>query len=220
MSVHIGDADGMVTGATQNYAESVRPVLQIIGRSSRGVSSGLIILVLKEKVLFFADTTLNVNPSAEELASIAVHASEVVQYFNIDPRIAMLSFSNFAGKFESPAKMQKAAQIVRDRFPNLIVDGEMQADTAINPSIVQEIFPFCELKKGANILIFPNLDSSNITYKLVNQLAGGEILGPFLMGVRRPANVLQRSCGVNDIVNTTALTALQVQAIRDFKAIR
>lgn len=220
MMVHIDNADGLVTGATQNYADSVRPILQIVGKSSRGVSSGLIIMVLKEKVLFFADTTVNVNPSAEEIAMIAVHTAEVVQYFDIEPRIAMLSFSNFTSKFEGPAKMRKAAELVRDRFPNLIVDGEMQADTAVNPNIVEEIFPFCELKKGANILIFPNLEAGNIGYKLVQQLAGGEVLGPFLMGVRRPANVLQRVCSVNDIVNTTALTALQVQAIREYKAMR
>lgn len=220
MSVHVGDYDGLVAGATQNYPDAVRPILQVVGRSSRGVSSGLIIMVLKEKVLFFADTTVNIDPSAEEIASIAVHAAEVVQYFNMEPRIAMLSFSNFAAQWAGPKKMQKAAQIVRDRFPNLIVDGEMQADTAVNTNIVADIFPFCEIKKGANILVFPNLESGNIAYKLVHQLAGGEILGPFLMGVRRPANVLQRSCSVNDIVNTVALTALQVQAIREFKATR
>src|SRR5690606_23273570 len=105
------------------------------------------------------------------------------QYFNMEPRIAMLSFSNFAAQWAGPKKMQKAAQIVRDRFPNLIVDGEMQADTAVNTNIVADIFPFCEIKKGANILVFPNLESGNIAYKLVHQLAGGEILGPFLMGV-------------------------------------
>lgn len=218
MTVHMGDADGLVTGATQNYADSVRPILQIVGKSTRGVSSGLIIMVLKEKVLFFCDTTVNINPTAEEIASIAIHAAEVVQYFDIEPRIGMLSFSNFTGRFDSPQKMQRAAEIVRDRFPNLIVDGEMQADTAVNPNIVAEIFPFSELKKGANILVFPNLDSGNIAYKLVQQLAGGEVLGPFLMGVRRPANVLQRVCSVNDIVNTVALTSLQVQAIREFKS--
>ncbi len=220
MTVHMGDADGLVTGATQNYADSVRPILQIVGKSSRGVSSGLIIMVLKEKVLFFCDTTVNIDPTAEEIASIAIHAAEVVQYFDIEPRIGMLSFSNFVGRFDSPKKMQRAAELVRDRYPNLIVDGEMQADTAVNPNIVAEIFPFSELKKGANILVFPNLDSGNIAYKLVQQLSGGEVLGPFLMGVRRPANVLQRVCSVNDIVNTVALTSLQVQAIKEFKETR
>jgi malate dehydrogenase (oxaloacetate-decarboxylating)(NADP+) len=217
MTVHLGDADALITGATQNYADSVRPILEIIGRTSRGVAAGLIIMIINEKVYFFADTTLNVDPTAEELASIAVHAAEVAKYFYMEPRIAMLSFSNFTAKHPNSRKMKEAAEIVKDRYPNLLVDGEMQVDTAVNPGIMEELFPFSEIKKGANILIFPNLDSGNIAYKILQQLGKCEALGPFLMGVRRPANVLQRSCLVNDIVNVAALTALQVQAIKEMK---
>ena len=111
--------------------------------------------------------------------------------------------------------MKEAVRIVKERYPDLIVDGEMQADTAVNPDIVERIFPFCEIKGGANILIFPNLDAGNIAYKLLQQLGGGEVLGPFLMGVKKPANVLQRTCTVDDIVNTMVLTALESQAYKE-----
>ncbi len=220
MAVHLGDLDAVINGATQNYASAVKPILEIIGKTKTGVASGLIIVVLKDKVLFFSDCTLNVEPGAEELASIAIDAAEIAQYFEIEPRIAMLSYSNFAGKHASPQKMKKAAEIVKDRFPHLIVDGEMQADTAVDPTIIHEQFDFSELKKGANILIFPDLNSGNIAYKLLQRLGHAEVIGPFLMGLRKPAHTLQRSCSVNDIVNTVALTALQTQVIREMKARR
>jgi malate dehydrogenase (oxaloacetate-decarboxylating)(NADP+) len=162
--------------------------------------------------MFFADTAVNINPTAEQIATVAIHAARVAEYFRIQPRIAMLSYTNFRSRGESPSKMKAAAEIVKKRYPHLIVDGEMQADTAVNPDIVERIFPFCEVKNGANILIFPNLDAGNISYKLVQQLGGGEVIGPFLMGIRKPANVLQRTCTVDDIVNTVALTALEAQA--------
>lgn len=217
MAVHLGEMDAMINGATQNYPDSVRPVLQIIGRPRRGIAAGLIVMVLKDRVLLFCDCTVNINPNAEELAAIAIQAAEVAAYFEIEPRIAMLSFSNFAGHHEGPLKMKEASDLVKERFPHLVVDGEMQADTAVNPNIVAELFPFSELKKGANILVFPNLDSGNIAYKLVQQLAHGEVLGPFLMGLKKPAHVLQRSCNITDIVNTTALCALHVQALKEMK---
>ncbi len=209
------DVEGMVTGSTMNYADAVRPILKVIGRQKEGIPSGLVILVLKEKVYFVADSTVNINPSAEELASIAGHAAEVARAFNIEPRVAMLSFTSFTGESDGPRKMQRAAELVRQKFPGLIVDGEIQADAAVNPAIMNRIFPFSELKKGANVLIFPNLDASNIAYKLMQQLGGAVVLGPFLMGIRRPANVLQRTCTVDEIINVVALTALQIQAIRE-----
>jgi len=209
------DVEGMVTGSTMNYADAVRPILKVIGRQRNGVPSGLVILVLKDKVLFFADATVNIDPTAEELASIAGHAAEVAQAFNIEPRIAMMSYTTFTADSASPIKMKMAADLVRERFPGLIVDGEVQADAAVNPAIMNRIFPFSELKKGANVLIFPNLDAGNIAYKLLQQLGHAVVLGPFLMGIRRPANVLQRTCSVEEIVNVVALTALQIQAIRE-----
>lgn len=215
MALHSGDADAMVTGATQNYADCVRPILEIVGTGKSRTASGINIVLIKDKILFFADTTVNIDPTAEQLANIAIHASRVAKYFKVEPKIAMLSYSNFAGRKENPKKMKLAAQIVKERLPHLIVDGEMQADTAVNPEIVERIFPFCEIKGGANILIFPNLDAGNIAYKLVQQLGGGEVLGPFLMGVKKPANVLQRTCTVDDIVNTMVLTALEAQGYKD-----
>ncbi len=215
MAVHRGDAAGLVTGATMSYSECVRPILEIIGAGRSKVASGVNIVLVKDRMLFFADTTMNINPTAEQLASIAVHASKVARYFNLTPKIAMLSFTNFMGKGENPRKMQEAARIVKQRHPELTVDGEMQADTAVNADIVSRIFPFCDIKGGANILIFPTLDAGNIAYKLVQQLGGGEVLGPFIMGVKKPANVLQRTCTVDDIVNTIAITALEAQAYQE-----
>lgn len=212
MMVHRGDAHALVTGATQNYADCIRPILEIIGPGERKTASGLNVVIVNNKLLFFADTTVNIDPTAEQISTIAIHAARVAEYFKIQPRIAMLSYTNFKSKGATPAKMREAAEIVKKRYPQYIVDGEMQADTAVNPEIVERIFPFCEVKNGANILIFPNLDSGNISYKLVQQLGGGEVLGPFLMGVRRPANIVQRTCTVDDIINTVALTALQAQA--------
>ncbi len=215
MAVHMGDADGMVTGATQNYADCVRPILEIIGAGKRKTASGLNVIMFKNRMLFFADTAVNIDPTAEECATIAIHAARVAEYFKIQPRIAMLSYTNFRSRGEQPSKMKMAAEIVKKNYPHYIVDGEMQADTAVNPEIVDRIFPFCEVKGGANILVFPNLDAGNISYKLVQQLGGAEVIGPFLMGVKKPANVLQRTCTVDDIVNTVALTALEAQAIRE-----
>jgi malate dehydrogenase (oxaloacetate-decarboxylating)(NADP+) len=215
MAVKRGDADGMITGATMNYSDCVRPILEIIGSGRSKVASGVNFVLIKDRLLLFADTTMNIDPTADQLASIAVHASKVAKYFGLTPKIAMLSFTNFAGKNETPRKMQEAARKVKERDPDLIVDGEMQADTAINPEIVERIFPFCDIKGGANILIFPNLDASNIGYKLVQQLSGAEVLGPFIMGVRKPANVLQRTCTVDDIVNTIVITAVEALAYRD-----
>ena len=214
MMVHVGDADAMVTGATRNYAECVRPILEVIGPGRRRCASGLNVVLLKDgRKLFFCDTAVNIDPTADQIATIAIHAARVAEYFQIKPRIAMLSYSNFNSVGANPRKMRDAAELVRKHYPGYVVDGEMQADTAVNPDIVERIFPFCEIKDGANILVFPNLDSGNIGYKLVQQIGGGEVIGPFLMGVKKPANVVQRTGTVEDVVNTIALTALQSQAM-------
>lgn len=212
MAVKMGDAHGLVSGATNNYSNCVRPILQVIGTGRGQVASGLNMVLIQDKILFFADTTVNIDPTAEQLAFIALYVSKVAQYFKIEPRIAMLSFTNFTGQQASPKKMQEAVRILNEKHPELIVDGEMQADTAINADIMKRIFPFGKIKGGANILIFPNLDAGNIAYKLVQQLSGGEVLGPFLIGTKKPANVLQRTCTVNDIINTIVLTSLEAQA--------
>ncbi len=211
MAVHLGDADGMISGAIQNYADCVRPILEIIGTTKNRVASGLIMMLFKDKMYFLADTTVNIDPTAQQIATTAIYASKAAEFFGIEPHIAMLSYSNFVGKLENPKKMKEAARLVKKFHPELSVDGEMQADTAVNGEITRRIFPFCHLKDGANILIFPNLDAGNIAYKLIQQLSEGEVLGPFLMGIQKPANVLQRTCSVDDIINTIVLTALATQ---------
>ena len=209
LMVKRGDADAMINGATQNYRDAVLPILKTIGTTRDGVASGLNIVLVGGKMLFFADTTLNIEPTAEQLATIALQTAQVASYFNQSPRIALLGFSNFRGSGDIANKMTKARELIKARHPEIVVDGEMQADTAVNPDILKRIFPFSTLKEGANILIFPNLSSSNIAYKLVQQLSEAEVIGPFLLGVKKPAHVLQRTCDVDAVVNTVVLAALQ-----------
>ncbi len=217
MSVERGDADGMITGGEIKFAEAVKPILSIIGTGNSNTASGLNIVLINGKMLFFTDTAVNINPTAKQLAFISVHAAKVAKYFKQTPKIAMLSYSNFTGKHESPKKMKEAVKIMNKYFPEYATDGEMQADTAVNPEILNEIFGFNNIKDGANILVFPNLDAGNISYKLVQQLGGGEVIGPFLMGVKKPANVVQRTGSTDDIFNTMVLTALECQAFKEFQ---
>jgi malate dehydrogenase (oxaloacetate-decarboxylating)(NADP+) len=211
----MGDADGMITGSTMKYKDAVKPILQVIGPGRKKTAAGLNIVLIKDKMMFFSDTAVIDNPTAEQIANIAIYTSKVAEYFEIKPKIAMLSFTNFTSREGSPRKMAEAARLVKASHPHYIVDGEMQADTAVNPRIVDSIFPFCEIKDGANILMFPNLDAGNIGYKLLQQLGGGEVIGPFLIGVNKPAHVVQRTGVVDDIFNTAALTALQAQAFME-----
>jgi malate dehydrogenase (oxaloacetate-decarboxylating)(NADP+) len=217
MMVELGVADALVNGSTQNYDDAVRPILQIIGTSREGVASGLNFMLLEDRFLLLADTTVNYSPTAEQLAHIALQAARVMEYFEQKPAIAMLSYSSFTNKEGTPSKMRKAAQLVKQQRPDLEVDGDIQADSAVNPEIVQRIFPFCELKNGANILVFPNLESSNIAYKLLQQLGKGEVIGPFLMGVRRSCNIVQRTTTVDSIFNSVVLTALEAQYLKELR---
>jgi len=215
MMVHMGDADGLINGVTQSYAEGVRPILRVLGTNPGDVAAGLYLIVQKNRTLFFADTTVNIDPTAEQLARIACASADVARFFDVDPRIAMLSFSNFgSSRYAQSTKMMNAADLVRKMRPDLIVDGEMQADTAVDPGLVKELFPFCEIKDGANVLIFPDLNSGNICYKLIHKLGNAEAIGPILMGVTKPANVMQRSTDVNDILNMAAITAIQCQTMK------
>jgi malate dehydrogenase (oxaloacetate-decarboxylating)(NADP+) len=215
IAVEMGDADGMITGANVKYREAVRPILQVIGPGRRKTAAGLNIVLIDGKMLFLADTAVMVNPTAEQVANTAIYTSRVAEYFEIKPKIAMLSYTNFTSRGESPSKMAEAARLVMEQHPEYIVDGEMQADTAVSPRVVEAIFPFCNIKDGANILMFPNLDAGNIAYKLIQQLGGGEVIGPFLIGVNKPAHVVQRTGIVDDIFNTAAITALQCQAFME-----
>lgn len=218
MMIDQGDADGMVNGATTNYADAVKPILQTIGISKDSVPAGLNIVLADNRLLFFADTTVNFNPTAEQLARIAIQTAQVAEYFGQKPRVAMLSFSNFSGTEGTPAKMKMAAEITKALRPDLIVEGDLQADTAVNSEIQNRIFPFSGLKGDANVLVFPNLESANISYKLLQQLGKVEVLGPFLLGVRRAANVLQRTTTDETIFSSVVLTALESQFIKDWRS--
>jgi malate dehydrogenase (oxaloacetate-decarboxylating)(NADP+) len=213
MMVHSGDADGLVGGLTEPYPETIRPALQIV-RSRAGISTiaGMYMLVFKNDVKFIADATVNFNPTAEQLADIAILAAEKVKSFNIEPRIAMLSFSNFGStRHPSAEKMARAAELVKQRKPDLMVDGEMMADTAVSPEILDELFPFSTLKGAANLLVCPNLESANIAYKLLAKLGGAEMVGPILLGIKKPVYVLIPGNEVADIVNVTAMAVRDAQ---------
>ena len=216
MSLEFHQGDGLVTGAEDTFVNSVIPVLRVIGSGKRNTPAGVNLVLLKNRVFFFADTAFNINPTAKQVAHIAIYTSEVAKYFGVEPRIAMLSYVNFSdGSRENPAKMKKAVEFVREWRPDLKVEGEVQADIAVNERIAKDIFPEFTFAKGANVLIFPNLDSGNIAYKLVQQLGPGEVLGPLLMGVKKPVNILQRTCNVEDVINTSVLTGLKVHAFRE-----
>uniref|UniRef100_C6DZ61 Malic protein NAD-binding protein n=1 Tax=Geobacter sp. (strain M21) TaxID=443144 RepID=C6DZ61_GEOSM len=212
MMVHMGHADALLGGIDTHYPETIRPALQVLGKQE-GLSSvhGLYMMVSKKNVYFLADTTVTIDPTAEELAETAILAAEMVHKLDIEPRVAMLSFSNF-GSVDHPQtrKVKRAVEIVKERAPNLIVEGEMQADTAVVPDLLDG-FTFSKLKTPANILIFPDLNSGNICYKLLHHLGGAEAIGPILMGMNKPVHVLQRGDDVNDIVNMAAIAVVDVQ---------
>jgi len=208
-----GDADALLSGVTMHYPETIRPALQVIGaHPSAKVVSGMYMLVTERHVVFCADTTVNINPTADQVAQIAFAASRITRTLGIVPRIAMLSFSNF-GSVKNPEaeKMARAAQLLRERDPSIIVDGEMQADTAFDPEILRRDYPFSVLKEQANVLIFPNLSAGNIAYKLVHHLGGATAIGPILVGMRRPVHVLERGADVQDIVNMAAVAVVDAQ---------
>jgi malate dehydrogenase (oxaloacetate-decarboxylating)(NADP+) len=215
MMVETGDADALVTGVTQHFPDAIRPALQVL-RTRDDVSrvAGLHIIIVKDQVYFLADTTVNIEPSAETLAEIAICAVEEVRRLHVDPRVAMLSFSNFgSAQHEKVTKVQKAVEILRRRAPEIEVDGEMQVDTALSPERLSEVFPFTRLKSAANVLIFPDLQSANASYKLLQRLGGAQVIGPILLGMRKPANILQLGCGVEEIVNMAAIATIQAQQL-------
>ncbi len=213
MMVRQGDADALISGLTTHYPNTIKPALQCVGvKEGFKVVSGLYIVVTKKEVYFFADCTVNVNPSAEELAEIAISAADTVKEFDIAPRIAMLSFSNFgSAKYPESDKVKQAVQLVKKLRPDLMVDGEMQADTAVVPQIIDKDFPFSNLKGGANVLIFPDLEAGNIAYKLMARIGQATVIGPVLMGMKKPIHVLQRGATVDDILNMTAIAVADAQ---------
>ena len=213
MMVELGDADALVAGVGQHYPDTLRPALQIIGvKESVTRVAGVHMLIVKDRVFFMADTTVNIEPTAEELAEIAIGAAEVAREFHIEPRVAMLSFSNFGSvKHPYAEKVRRATELVKQRCPGLEVDGEMQIDTAVMPELIEEFFPFSTLKQPANVLVFPELQAANLGYKLLQRLGGAEAVGPILMGIRKPVHLLQHGCDVRDIVNMAAIAAVDAQ---------
>ncbi len=215
MMVRMGHADGLISGLTQYYADTIRPALQIIG-TRPGVErvAGTYILLLNDRLFFFADTTVNIEPSAETLAEVAVLTGEFARRFHVEPRIAMLSFSNFGSNTHPQAeKVRRAVELVKQREPSLEVDGEMQADTAVLESVLRETYPWSDLTAPANVLIFPDLNAANTAYKLIWRLTGAEAIGPILLGMAKPVHVLQRGVDTADIVNMAAICAVDAQEL-------
>jgi len=212
--VHLGDADALVGGETQHFPDTIRPALQVIKpRPGLHKVSGVYVLVTKRGDMYFlADCTVNIEPSAEDLAEIALCAAEAARRFNVTPRVAMLSFSNF-GSTPHPLteKVRQAVQLVHKADPTLMIDGEMMSDTAVVPEIIAETYPFSSLHGGANVLVFPDLNSANTCYKLLARIGGIETIGPILMGMSRPVHVLQRGAEPEEIVNIAAIAVVDAQ---------
>lgn len=214
MMVHSGDADGMVGGVNQHYHDTIRPALQIIGKCDKfKVVAGMYILIFKNTIKFIADTTVNIDTDAESLADIALMTAEHARRFNMTPRIAMLSFSNFGtSRHPFAQKVADAVKLIRQRDPEIIVEGEMNADIAVNNAMLKETYPFAKLDSEANILICPDLQSGNIAYKLLSTIGGAEPIGPILMGMKKPVHLLQiGSSAAKDVVNMTAYAVVDAQ---------
>ena len=214
MMVDLGDADALVSGLTKDYAKIISPALQVIG-VAEGVSrvAGMYIITNKRGTYFFSDTTVNVDPNAEELAQIIELTARGVKFFGMESRIAVLSYSNFgSSKGDIPEKTQAAVQIAKKKDPTLVVEGDIQANIALNTEIQQETYPFSALsEEGANTLIFPNLASGNIAYKLLMEIGGAEAIGPILLGMKKPVHVLQLGSSIREIVNMAAIAVVDAQ---------
>jgi malate dehydrogenase (oxaloacetate-decarboxylating)(NADP+) len=214
MMVECGDADCMISGLAKNYPDTIRPALHTIG-TEEGVKkiAGMYLMLTKKGPLFLADTTVNFNPTAEELAEITLMVAKEVRQFNITPRIAMLSYSNFGSSNSPEAKLvADARKIIKHKMPSLIVDGEMQASVAFNNELMKENYPFCELvDKSVNTLIFPNLASGNIAYNLLKELGTADAIGPILLGLKKPVHILQLGSSVRSIINMALIAVVDAQ---------
>jgi len=212
--VEMGDADAMLTGLTHHYPSALRPPLQVIGTADDAdYAAGVYMLTFKNRVIFCADTTVNQDPDTDVLEEVTRHTGELARRFNVEPRAAMLSYSNFGSVDTSGTqKIRRAVSRLQDDdrvdFP---VDGEMQADTAVVEDILQDTYEFSELDDPANVLVFPNLEAGNIGYKLLQRLGGAEAIGPMLVGMDKPVHVLQRGDEVKDIVNLAGVAVVDAQ---------
>jgi len=214
LMVAAGDADALVSGITQQYPETLRPALQII-KPKEGIKhvAGMFLLLFKNEIKVCADVTVNINTTAEILAEVALMVSEQARRFGIEPRVAMLSYSNFGSvEDENTLKVRRAVEILREKAPELMVEGEMNADIAVEPELLKEHYPFARLDGAANVLIFPDLQSGNIAYKLLHRLGKAEAIGPILVGMKKPVHLLQvASSGVRDVANMTAIAVIDAQ---------
>ncbi|HUZ61958.1 MAG TPA: NADP-dependent malic enzyme [Hanamia sp.] len=214
MMVETGEADAMISGLTRNYPNTIRPALQVIGTETNSKKvAGMYIMMTKKGPLFLADTTVNFNPTAEELADIAIMVAEEVRNFGITPCIAMLSYSNFGSSDSPEAKLvARAREIVKQKEPTLTIDGEMQANVAFNKEIIKDNYPFSELvNKDVNVLIFPNLAAGNVTYNLLQEVGGAEAIGPVLLGLNKPVHILQLGSHVRSIYNMVLIAVVDAQ---------
>ena len=214
MMVRTGYADAFISGLTYNYPDVLRPALQVVGvMEDREVVSGVYLMIVNDQLYFFSDATVNINPGVEELASIAINAADVAVRFDVEPRIAMISYSNFGStRGVESDHMRAAAELVKERRPDLTIDGEMQADIAVEPDLMARLYPFSEVS-DANVLIFPSLSAANASYKLVNRLGDADKIGPILVGLRRPVHVLESGAEVRDIVNMATVAVVESQAL-------
>lgn len=221
MMVHLDEVGGMVSGTTYPTAETIRPALQIIKTKEKFHKvSGVYFLIMENRLLLFADTAVIIEPNSHELAGVALDTAETAKRFCLEPRIAMLSFStNGSARHPHVDKVREATAMIRDRNPELLVEGELQVDTALVPEVAKRKFPGSKIKGDANILIFPNLEAGNIAYKLVERLAKAEAVGPILQGLNKPVNDLSRGCDYKDIANVVAFTSCEAQQ-KDFTQCR
>lgn len=214
MMLEFGEADAMISGLTRDYSKTILPSLQIIGMRP-GVKrvAGMYIILNKKGTYFFADCTVNVDPTPEELVGIIGLTARGAKFFEADPRVAVLSYSNFgSSKGEVPDKTREAVRLAKEKYPNLIIEGDIQANVALNVELQRELYPFSELaKEGANTLIFPNLSSANIAYKLLMEIGGAETIGPILLGMKKPVHILQLGSSIREIVNMTAIAVVDAQ---------
>lgn len=214
MMVETGEADALISGLTRQYPETIKPALQVIGREP-GLNkvAGMYIMLTKRGPIFFADTTINFEPTTEELVEITALTAKTVRQFNIQPKIALLSYSNFGSvDNENTSKIRNAVTILKDKYPGMVVDGEMQANIAFDNELLKENYPFSELvDRGVNTLIFPNLDSANIAYKLIQSLGYADAIGPILLGMKKSVHILQLGSSVREIVNMVAIAVTDAQ---------
>jgi malate dehydrogenase (oxaloacetate-decarboxylating)(NADP+) len=214
MMVEIGDADAFISGLTSDYSKTISPALKVIGMAP-GVKrvAGMYIIMNKRGTYFFADATVNVNPSAEDLLEIIRITTDGVRFFGVEPRVAVLSYSNFgSSKGSIPDKTREAVRLAKQRMPDLVIEGDIQANVALDTGLQKEEYPFSALaEEGANTLIFPNLESGNISYKLMMEIGGAEAIGPILLGMKRPVHILQVGCSIREIVNMASIAVVDAQ---------